>query len=122
MIRSVVVALAVLLLFQLIGESLVLWLGIPLPGALAGMMALLLALCLFGRIPQVFGRGSSLLLAHLMLLFIPAVAGIMTQADYMAEQWLPFVMACVGATAITLAVTAATLRYLLRQQRQNTLK
>lgn len=109
-------AIAALLLFQLLGETLARWLDIALPGALIGMALMLLALCIAGRLPAALRRTSNALLGHLMLLFIPAVVGIMTQTDHITAEWLPFIAACIGATAITTVVTAATLRFLLRRQ------
>lgn len=109
-------AFAALLLFQFIGEALSRWLNGMVPGALIGMALLLVALCLLGRTPKALQRTSNGLLAHLMLLFIPAVVAVMTQAEYMASEWLPFIVACIGATALTILVTAATLRFLLKRQ------
>lgn len=109
-------AIAALLLFQFVGEFISRWLNIPLPGTLLGMALMLVALCIVGRTPKALQRTSDGLLKHLMLLFVPAVAGIMTQMDYIAAEWLPFIVASVGATAITIVVTAATLRFLLRRQ------
>ena len=109
-------AIAALLLFQLIGEAISQWLTIALPGPLIGMALLLIALCILGRTPVALRRTSNGLLAHLMLLFIPAVVAVMTQVDYIASEWLPFIVACIGATAITIVVTAATLQFLLKRQ------
>jgi len=44
MIAPMVYALTALFAFQLLGELLVQWLHLPLPGALAGMLLLLAAL------------------------------------------------------------------------------
>ena len=109
-------AITALLLFQLMGEVISQWLTIALPGPLIGMALLLIALCIFGRTPDALRRTSNGLLAHLMLLFIPAVVAVMTQVDYIASEWLPFIVACIGGTAITIVVTAATLQFLLKRQ------
>lgn len=109
-------AIAALLLFQFTGEAISQWLGIALPGPLIGMSLLLIALCILGRTPAALRRTSNGLLGHLMLLFIPAVVAVMTQVDYIASEWLPFIAACIGATAITIVVTAATLQFLLKRQ------
>lgn len=109
-------AIAALLLFQFIGEAVSAWLNGVVPGALIGMALLLVALCFLGRTPKALQRTSNGLLAHLMLLFIPAVVAVMTQAQYLASEWLPFIAACIGATALTVLATAATLRFLLKRQ------
>jgi len=106
-------AIAALLFCQLIGEALVFLLGIPLPGPLAGMLVMLAGLCVMGRLPDKLRTTSNGLLGHLMLWLIPTVAGVMTQYDAIAQDWLPFIAACVGATALTLVVSAATFRFML---------
>ena len=110
-------ALTALLAFQLLGELLVRLLGLPLPGPLAGMLLLLAALLALGRVPQALERTAGGLLQHMMLLFIPAIAGVMLHFDRIAEEWLPFLVASVGGAAITLMTTAWTLRWLLRDSR-----
>ncbi len=109
-------AMAALVLLQMAGEILARWWGVPVPGPLLGMALMLIALCLLQRLPVPLGRLSSRLLAHLMLLFMPSVVAIMTQVDRISLEWLPFVAACVGATAVTTVVTAATLKYMLKRQ------
>jgi putative effector of murein hydrolase LrgA (UPF0299 family) len=106
-------ALAVLLIFQLLGEVSVQWLKLPLPGPLVGMLLLFAALVLRGEVPDGLREAASNLLQHLMLLFIPAVVGVMIHFERVAREWLPFLLAAVGGAAITLAVTAFTLRLLL---------
>lgn len=106
-------AFTALLAFQLLGELLVRLLHLPLPGALAGMLLLLATLVLRGRVPHALGQTASVLLRNMMLLFIPAVAGVMLHFDRIAREWLPFLLACIAGAAITLVVTAWTLRRLL---------
>ncbi len=107
-------ALAALLLFQLLGELIVRWTGLPLPGALAGMGLLFAALIVRGRAPEPLERAASRLFRHMMLLFIPLVAGVIMHYERIAAEWLPFVVACAAGAAITLVVTALTLQWLLR--------
>ena len=81
MIRTVAGALA-LVLFLLLGDAITRWFGLPVPGALIGMVLLLLALIVRGRTP----------------------AGLEA--------------ACTLGTALTLVVTAMTLRWSLRRMGQ----
>ncbi|HLU14386.1 MAG TPA: CidA/LrgA family protein [Burkholderiaceae bacterium] len=112
-------AIAALLLFQFLGEAISLWLDIALPGALVGMALFLLALISIGRTPAALQRTAGGLLGHMMLLFIPSVVAVMTQVDYIAAEWLPFIAACLAGTAITIVVTAATLQFLLKRTRRD---
>ena len=107
-------AITALFAFQLLGELLVGLLGLPLPGALAGMLLLLAALLALGHVPEALDQVSSGLLRNMMLLFIPAIAGVMLHFDRIAREWLPFLVAGIVGAAITLVVTAWTLRWLLR--------
>ncbi len=108
-------ALAALLLFQLLGELIVRWTGLPLPGALAGMGLLFGTLILKGRVPEPLERATSRLFRHMMLMFIPLVAGVVVHYERVSAEWLPFVLACIGGAAITIAVTALTLQWLLKR-------
>src|SRR5690625_7349599 len=98
---------------QLLGLWLVQLLSIPVPGVLLGIGLMLVLLMIFGRLPEALARISNFLLAHLMLLFIPSVVAIMTQAEIIATEWLPFVLECILATAITMIDNAATFYYML---------
>jgi holin-like protein len=104
---------AALLVFQLLGEVTVQWLKLPLPGPLIGMLLLFAALVLYGRVPERLHLASGNLLQHLMLLFIPAVTGVMIHFERVGREWVAFLIAGIGGTAITLVVTAFTLRLLL---------
>jgi len=107
-------AFAVLLVFQLVGEVLVQALALPVPGPLIGMLLLFAGLVLRGELGAELQRSAQALLSHLMLLFIPAVTGVMMYVDRIEREWLPFVAACLLGAMITMAVTAFTLRWMLR--------
>lgn len=108
-------AFALLLLCQLAGDAFARVSGLPLPGAVVGLVLLLAGLLALGRVPQGLGRCADGLLPHMMLLFMPSVAGVMLHFERVAREWQPFLIASVAGTVITLAVTAVTLRWLLRR-------
>lgn len=115
----VLFAIATLLFMQFLGEVLVRISGLPVPGSLLGLLLLFGALCLRGGVPKGLRDTSSHLLQHLMLLFIPVVAGIMLHFERIAHEWLPFLAASLGGTAVTIVVTALTFRWmLLRTERK----
>ena len=107
-------ALATLFAFNLLGELLVRVSGLPLPGALVGTLMLLIGLLFYKRLPKPLEDTAQVLLQNMMLLFIPAIAGVMLHFDRIAREWLPFLVAGIVGAAITLVVTAWTLRWLLR--------
>jgi holin-like protein len=106
-------ALAILFVFQLLGEVAVQWLALPLPGPVVGMLLLFTALLLRGGVPEPLQQTAGALLQNLMLLFIPAVSGVMLHFERVGKEWLPILLAGVGGAAITIAVTALATRALV---------
>ena len=109
--------LAVLAALQHAGGRLVQWLGIPMPPAIVGMVLLLVLLGCAGRFVITVQAASDPLLKHMMLFFIPAVAGVMEQIQVLQTGWLPFLAASLAGAALTLAATAVTFEWLLARQR-----
>lgn len=104
--------ITLLLLYQLVGELLVRWLGLPIPGPVIGMALLFLTLLVRGRVSDEMRTGASALLQHLSLLFVPAGAGVMLHFQRVADEWLPITLALVISTFAGMAVTALVLRAL----------
>ena len=107
-------AFALLLVFQLAGEVAAQGLHLPVPGPLIGMLLLFAALLVRGRLPETLRDAANALLRNLMLLFIPAVTGVMMYFDRIAREALPFLAACILGAALTLAATALALQWMLR--------
>ena len=105
-------AFAVLLVFQCLGEGIVFLAHLPVPGPVAGMLLLLAALLAFPRLQQVVEQGANELLRHLSLLFVPAGVGIIAAAGSSSGHWLAIIGAVVASTFATLAVTALVLQAL----------
>jgi holin-like protein len=59
--------------------------SLPFPGAIIGMILLVIALIVIGRIPNWLSDPVDRLLPHLSLFFIPAIVGV-TQID-MLDTW-----------------------------------
>ena len=114
----VIIAFATLFVFQLLGEVVVRGLSLPLPGPLAGMLLLFFALVLHKKIPPALDQTAGLLIQHLMLLFIPAVAGVMLYFNRLQEEWIPFVVTGIFATLATILATAYSLSYLIKRRQK----
>lgn len=98
--------LAILLLFQSMGEVASFALALPVPGPVIGMAMLLMYLALKPDEPDAL-RGTSLeLLRHLSLLFVPAGVGIMVHAGRLADEGVAIVIALVASTAASIAAAA----------------
>jgi holin-like protein len=89
-------------------------LALPVPGPLVGMLLLFAGLVLRGELPSELANCAQSLLSHLMLLFIPAVTGVMMYFERIGREWLAFLAACLLGAALTMAVTAFTLRWMLK--------
>lgn len=104
--------IAALLLFQLLGESLVFLTKLPVPGPVVGLVLLFLALQ-FGRrtgrapFPQVEGAAGALL-SNLGLLFVPAGVGVVSLWSVVQSEIGAIAVVLVVSAAFTLAVTVWT--------------
>jgi len=110
--------LAILLVFQLLGELIVASLALPIPGPVVGMMLLFVALLVRGGPPASLTNAAKGLLNHLSLFFVPAGVGVVTYLTLIRKEWLPITVALVGSTLITLTVTALGMQALARVHRE----
>ncbi len=106
-------SLAVLLLCQLFGELIVVYLGLPVPGPVVGMILLFAGLMIHGNIPEPLAQTTSALLQQLSLLFVPAGVGVMTHLTLLGNQWLPLTASLVISTLLTIAVTGLLMQKLV---------
>ena len=98
---------------QLLGETAVRALALPLPGPVLGML-LLFALLQWPASRASVGAAAEALLTHLSLLFVPVGVGVVTHLDLVAAHGLGIVAAIVVSTWAGLAVTALALQALTR--------
>ncbi len=106
--------IALLLSCQLIGEGIVAFSGLPVPGPVLGMVLLFVGMVLRGGVPDGLGRVSDGLLAHLSLLFVPAGVGVMLHLATLRDEWLAVSVALVLSTVLTIAVTGLVMTFLIR--------
>jgi len=113
------IGITALLIFQLIGEISVRLLGLPIPGPVAGLLYLLILLLAISRFrkpaPDSLEQTSLTLLNHLSLLFVPAGVGVMVHFQRLEEEWIPIVVALFSGVLITMAVTALSMKFLLKR-------
>ncbi len=105
--------LAVLLLFQCVGELIALGLALSIPGSVIGMVLLFFALLVSPRLMEKVEESSHHILKHMSLFFIPAGVGIMVSAAGVMQHWLAVVIAIISSTLLTLAITAISMRCLM---------
>lgn len=111
-------ALTLLFLCQLAGEVLVRALGIVFPGPVLGMALLFAGLLVAGRAGEALEGVAGTLLRNLSLLFVPAAVGVVQQAGLIRANWIAISLALVVSTLLTLVVTVATFRAVVRLQQR----
>ncbi len=102
---NILKGLAFLLLFQFVGEVIVSWGNLPVPGNVLGMVLLLLALLTGFVEAEWIEEAAELLLRHLALFFVPAGVGVMVYFDLITAQWLPICISMLVSTFVVMAVT-----------------
>lgn len=111
-------SLAVILACQLAGEVVARGLGLPVPGPVLGMAAMLGVLWLRDRHAPALLAGveptGRFLLAHLSLLFVPAGVGVVGNLEVLSGHWLALVVALVLSTVLTLVVSVSVFRLVAR--------
>lgn len=106
---SFLMVITILLVYQLVGELIVLSLDLPVPGPVVGMLLLLLSLIIKKPFATQLEKPTELLLSHLSLLFIPAGVGVMVHLVRLKEEWLAISVALIVSTVLGLLVTAWTM-------------
>lgn len=99
-------ALTLLLICQLLGETVAVFAGWPIPGPVLGLAFLLAGLLVVRRTPDWLQDTSSGLLKHLSLLFVPASVGLIQHVDRLRVEWLPLAAAVLASTIAAIAVGA----------------
>ena len=106
---------AVLFGFQLLGELLVRLTHWPVPGSVAGMALLLMALLLGLIRLEWVTEAAEIMLTHMALLFVPVGVGVMLYFDLLAREWLPILAATVLSTFVVIAVTGHVTQVLAKE-------
>ncbi|MCC5999672.1 MAG: CidA/LrgA family protein [Pararhodobacter sp.] len=104
-------ALTLILLCQLIGETLMRWAALPVPGPVAGMGLMLALLAFSPRIAALVVPVGEGILRHLALLFVPAGVGVVGHLDRLGTQAAWLMLAILVSTF--LALLAGALVFLL---------
>lgn len=102
-----------LLVFQFLGEALVVWANLPIPGPVMGMLLLLGTLVINGGVPELVRTPAEGLIQHLSLLFIPAGVGLMMHLNVLRQEGWIVASALIGSTFAAMFVTALLLKWLI---------
>lgn len=94
-----------ILVFCLLGEVLHFLLPLPIPASIYGLILLLLAMKAGIVKPHKVKETANFLTGIFLLLFIPAVSGIMELWNVIAQIWLPVLIALIPVTILVFAVS-----------------
>ena len=112
--------LAVLALMgcQLIGEGLRDAFSLPVPGPVIGMFLLAMVLTCRRKRPSpaaaALDATAETVISSMGLLFVPAGVGIIAEIPLLGQQWMPIVVAVIGSTMLSLAVTGYVMHRTIR--------
>jgi putative effector of murein hydrolase LrgA (UPF0299 family) len=104
----------VLIAFYMAGEALASVTGLPVPGAMVGLLLLLATAVVRGGLPETVASAGMRLLHHLPLLLLPIGVGVMG-VGAVAES-LPVLLATLGAALMAgVVLTASVMLLVLRR-------
>lgn len=110
-IPSMLRAIFLLLACQLAGEAMHRVTGLPLPGAVIGMVLLIAWLALVPRERPTLTVVTAWLTAHLSVMFVPAAVGLIDEGPALSRYGVGLVTATVISTLLTMIVTALVFRW-----------
>lgn len=119
--RSRLLQIGLLAAFSVAGDAVVRLLGLPLPGGVVGMVAVLALLASRQMKPGMLRGGSRLLLAEMLLFFVPAVMSLLDHGEFLSLLGLKLLLVIVVGTTMIMGATALTIdacyRWSLRHAR-----
>jgi len=113
---KIVNGILILLFFYGVGTLASKWLHIPLPGNLIGMLLLTLALYKGWIRMDWVETGSNLLIRHMMLFFVPIIAGVASFIGLFAADPLPILLALVSGPFVVMIVTGKVVQWYVNRQ------
>ncbi len=104
--------LAILLIFQSLGEVMSRFLQGVIPGPVIGLFLLFVFLVSRKKISASVALAADGLLAHLSIFFIPAAVGVMIYASALAQSSAAWILAIGLSTIAAITTTAFVLKWL----------
>ncbi|MCK9796830.1 murein hydrolase regulator LrgA [Pseudomonas chlororaphis] len=106
--------LAILLAIYLLGCQLASWLAWPIPGGVIGLALLLLVFALGWVKPAALQLGAGLLMAEMLLFFIPALMSLLDYGGLLREDGWRILLVIGVSTLMVMLVTAFTVEWACR--------
>ena len=109
--------LAVLLAIYLLGCQMAVWFSWPIPGGVIGMVLLLLAFALGVVKPAALQMGAGLLMAEMLLFFIPALMSLLDYGGLLRSDGWRILLVIGVSTLMGMLGTAFTVELVVRLRR-----
>ncbi|PJE80432.1 Holin-like protein CidA [invertebrate metagenome] len=109
-----------LLAFSVLGNILSEWWHLPVPGAVTGLLLMVIYLKFQSRTPEVIDKASQFCIRYMIVLFIPAGVGVFFMTGLLQQQWLPLVLIIFIATPLSLLLTAMVMQLFLKKDNHST--
>ena len=107
-------SLAILMSFQLIGLFLVTICSLPVPAPVMGMLLLIIGLLVYPPLLERTRQSANVFFSHLALFFVPAGVGLIEHAERIQGEALAIFLALLISTVLGMIVTALTIRWTKR--------
>lgn len=106
--------LLIILTISCIGELLNLFIPIPIPSGIYGMILLFILLCIgVIKIHQIEDVGK-FFIDIMPMLFIPSAVGIMSQFEQLKNIWIEIIVITIVTTIIVMSVTGLVTQWIIR--------
>lgn len=108
----------VIVFFYLAGEALVQFAGVPVPGAIIGLLLLVAALFLLGNkspVQQSIGNTARLLLHFFPLFLVPVVAGVTDLSGTARDNFINLFLISLAALLVSLVTTGLLAQLFFRR-------
>ncbi|HYK73499.1 MAG TPA: CidA/LrgA family protein [Pseudoneobacillus sp.] len=115
-ILTIILQILFIHIFLFLGAGVKHFISIPIPASMIGLVLLLIAL--FTKIVKIewIEKGGNLLLAELMLFFVPSAVGIVNYNDILSWQGIEMVVIIGVSTFIVMATTAFTANFIQKRK------
>ncbi|WP_083607770.1 CidA/LrgA family protein [Thalassospira sp. TSL5-1] len=112
--HSPILQIAAIFAFWLLGEAIVRFAGIPVPGGIIGMVIVFVLLASRRISLHSMRRGAQWYLAEMLLFFIPAVLALLNHHELFGLLGAKVLLVILGSTASVIAVTALVMDLFMR--------
>lgn len=115
-LTKILVQIAALYLFNVVGTWIQQALGLPIPGSLIGMGLLFLVLC-FKILPiKWFEFGAETLIAIMPFLLVPSTLGLMNYGSFFMGQGMSLCLTVIASTFLIIIAAGHTGQYLANRK------